>query len=312
MLWDIQGNDRYSAEWLSQGSGNDAGRGILIDEQGDDIYAAGTQGTQGCGIFDVRRDEMSIGILVDGSGSDTFKGNGKSNNLWRCGEIGGGIDAERRMPAGWNEQAQMHKGTKAEDNAGIWEKKEKLSTQMKSVIVPELEAPLITEDSWEKAAATLAGKSPAIIPELVQYLGIKDVLVSRTLEETFKKIGQRDVGSIHALVQQKNLESSNRAFLLYVLGDIANPQSQDLFLKLLKNKDVKVQTMALRGLYKLKVCPPAKDARRFGKSENVELRRYLALSLRYSKDKSAAPLLEKLQNDSDFNVRYAAAEALKK
>ena len=101
MLWDSQGNDRYSAEWLSQGSGNDAGRGILIDEQGDDTYAAGTQGTQGCGIFDVRRDEMSIGILVDGSGSDTFKGNGKSNNVWTCGEIGGGIDAEGRMPAVW-------------------------------------------------------------------------------------------------------------------------------------------------------------------------------------------------------------------
>ena len=94
-------------------------------------------------------------------------------------------------------------------------------------------------------------------------------------------------------------------------ADLANPQSQDLFLELLKNKDAKVQAMALRGLYKLKVCPPTKDARRLAKSENVEVRRYLALSLRYAKDKSAGPLLEKLQNDSDFNVRYAAAEALK-
>ncbi len=95
--------------------------------------------------------------------------------------------------------------------------------------------------------------------------------------------------SIHNLVQQKNLESSKKTFLLYVLGDIANPQSQDLFLELLKNKDAKVQAMALRGLYKLKVCPPKEDARRLAKSENVEVRRYLALSLRYSKDKSAAP-----------------------
>jgi len=182
---------------------------------------------------------------------------------------------------------------------------------MKSVIVPELEAPLITEDSWEKAAATLAGKSPAIIPALVQYLGIKDVLVSRTIEETFKKIGQRDVGSIHNLVPQQDMESSKKTFLLYVLGSLANPQSQEVFLELLKNKDAKVQAMALRGLCKLKVCPPKEDARRLAKSENVEVRRYLALSLRYSKDKSAGPLLEKLQNDSDFNVRYAAAEALK-
>jgi hypothetical protein len=307
MLWDSQGNDRYSAEWLSQGSGNDSGRGLLIDEYGDDTYTAGTQGTQGCGIFDVRRDEMSIGILVDGSGRDAFKGNGKSNNLWTCGEIGGGVDAEGRMPAVWSEQAQRHKGTKAGDREQTTENRQK-----DWVVVPELEAPLITEDSWEKAAATLAGKSPSIIPALVQYLDIKDVLVSRTLEETFKKIGKRDVKSIQNLVQQENLESSNRAFLLYVLGDIANPQSQDLFLKLLKNKDVKVQTMALRGLYKLKVCPPIKDAKRLAKSDNVEVRRCLALSLKYSKDKSAGPLLEKLQNDCDFNVRYAAAEALKK
>jgi hypothetical protein len=305
MLWDIQGNDRYSAEWLSQGSGNDSGRGILIDEQGDDAYTAGTQGTQGCGIFDVRSDEMSIGILVDGSGRDTFKGDGKGNNVWTCGEIGGGVDAEGRMPAVWNEQAQRHNGTKAGDREQTTENRQK-----DWVVVPELEAPLITEDSWEKAAATLAGKSPAIIPELIQYLGIKDVLVSRTLEETFKKIGQRDVGSIHNLVQQKNLESSNKAFLLYVLGDIANPQSQDLFLELLQNKDAKVQAMVLRGLYKLKVCPPIKDAKRLAKSDNVEVRRYLAIALQPCKDKRAVSLLNLLQTDRDFNVRHAAAEAL--
>ena len=102
--------------------------------------------------------------------ADTFKGNGKSNNVWTCGRIGGGIDAEGRMPAVWNEQAQRHKGTKAEDREQTTENRQK-----DWVVVPELEAPLITEDSWEKAAATLAGKSPAIIPALVQYLDIKDV-----------------------------------------------------------------------------------------------------------------------------------------
>ena len=99
--------------------------------------------------------------------------------------------------------------------------------------------------------------------------------------------------------------------MLYVLGNLENPQSHGLFLELLKNKDAKVQAMALRGLYKLKVSPPAKDVKRLAKSKNVEVRKYLALSLKYSRDKSAVPLLEKLHNDSDFNVRYAAAEALK-
>jgi hypothetical protein len=306
MLWDLEGNDRYSAEWLSQGSGNDAGRGILIDEQGDDTYAAGTQGTQGCGIFDVRRDAMSIGILIDGSGSDTFQGNGKGNNVWTCGEIGGGIDAEGRMPAVWNEQAQRHKGTKAGDGEQITENRQK-----DWLVVPELEAPLITEDSWEKASAILAGKGTAIIPALVQYLDIKDVVVLRTLEEAFKKIGQNNVEDIHTLVKQQDMESFKKILLLYVLGDLAESQSQELFLELLKNKDARIQSMALRGLYKLKMCPPVNDAKRFAKSQNADVRRYLSLSLRYSKDKSARTLLEKLQNDSDFNVRYDAAEALK-
>ena len=325
MLWDSQGNDRYSAEWLSQGSGNDSGRGILIDEQGDDTYAAGTQGTQGCGIFDPRRDEPSIGILVDGSGNDTFKGNGKNNNVWTCGRIGGGIDAEGKMPAvsvtrdswlGVRETRHGARGTSDETQdvkEGRSENREqtKKDSQNDWVVVPELETSLITEDSWEKAAATLAGKGPSIIPALVQYLSIKDVLVSRTLEETFKKIGQKNVKDIYSLIQQQDLESSKKTFLLYVLGNLENPQSQGLFLELLKNKDAKVQAMALRGLYKLKVCPPTKDVKRLAKSKNVEVRRYLALSLKYSKDKSAVPLLEKLHNDSDFNVRYATAEALK-
>jgi hypothetical protein len=317
MLWDNQGNDRYSAEWLSQGSGNDSGRGLLIDEYGDDIYTAGMQGTQGCGVFDARRDESSIGILIDGSGRDTFKGNGKSNKVWTCGKIGGGIDAEGRMPAVWEEQWLKTDVSNAECGFRNAEcvtrgKHSSLKTQMQSVIVPELEQPLITEDSWEQAAETLTGKGPAIIPALVQYLDIKDVLVSRALEETFKKIGKKNVADIHNLVQQQNMGSSKKAFLLCVLGDIANPQSKDLFLKLLKAKDTKVQAMTLRGLYKLKVSPPIKNAKRLAKSDNVDVRRYLALALQPCEDKGAViPLLVKLQRDKDFNIRYAAAEAIK-
>ena len=69
--------------------------------------------------------------------------------------------------------------------------------------------------------------------------------------------------------------------------------------------------MALRGLYKLKVCPPIKDAKRLAKSDNVEVRKCLALALQPCKDKRAVSLLNLLQTDRDFNVRHAAAEALK-
>ncbi len=179
------------------------------------------------------------------------------------------------------------------------------------IIMPELEAQLVTEDSWQKAAAALAGRVPAVIPELLEYMDIKDVVVQRTLEETFKRIGKKNVSCLHAIVVQKGSATSQKTFLLYVLGDIANQQSQELFLKLLDEKDAKVQAMALRGLYKLKVSPPARDANRLAKSENADVRKYLALSLCSADYKAAAAILEKLQLDKDFNVRFAAGKRIK-
>ena len=101
MLRDSRGNDRYTAEWLSQGSGNDSGIGLLIDEQGDDTYTAGADGTQGCGKYDERRDEVSIGILADAGGNNIFTGKGKNVKLWTSGQVGGGISRDvtcRRNP----------------------------------------------------------------------------------------------------------------------------------------------------------------------------------------------------------------------
>ena len=136
-------------------------------------------------------------------------------------------------------------------------------------------------------------------------------MVLRTLEETFKKIGKKNVQDLQAVVMDKNTAGARKAFLVYVLGDIASPQSRDLFLKLLADKDTRVQAMALRGLYKLKAGPPSREAQRLAKSDNADVRRYLALSLRSSDNKAATALFEKLQLDNDFNVRYAAARALK-
>jgi hypothetical protein len=321
ILWDSQGDDRYVAEWLSQGSGNDSGRGLLIDEQGNDIYTAGTHGTQGCGIFNERRDEPSIGILIDGSGNDTFNGTGKNNTVWTCGRIGGGADVAGEMPAVsvpcdvWLGGEEIRHGTRGMGNNAECVKKESLgyNEQIKGngqknwIVVPELEGALISEDSWDKASERLAEKIPSIIPALFQYMDIKDVSVARTLEETFKKIARKDVKRIHILMLQEGLESSKKSFLLYVLSDIAHPESKDFFVSLLKDRDTKIQALALRGLYKLKASPPIKDAQRLIKSADVEVRKYLAFSLRYCEDGTAISLRTKLQKDVDLNVRYAAS-----
>jgi hypothetical protein len=307
MLWDGDGSDRYETDWLSQGSGNDSGIGLLIDEHGDDAYAAGANGTQGCGTYDARRDEVSIGILVDGNGKNVFSGKGKDRKLWTSGQVGGGVKSDCSIAVTWREPLQRTDLQRTDNRMQNIE----VRSQKKAVIVPELEALLITEESWEKAAEALAAKAPAILPSLLNYLEIKDVEVSRTLEETVKKIGKKNVENIHNIMKRKDIEPAEKTFLLYVLGDIADQQSKGLFLKFLKDKDAKVQAMALRGLCKLKVTPAIKDAKRLAKSESADVRKYLVLSLQHCKDKKGVSLLNQLHRDNDFNVRYAAAGALK-
>jgi len=215
----------------------------------------------------------------------------------------------------WLGGEETRHGTRGMGNNAECVKKESLgyneqikgNEQKNWIVVPELEGALISEDSWDEASERLAEKIPSIIPALFQYMDIKDVSVARTLEETFKKIARKDVERIHILMLQEGLESSKKSFLLYVLGDIAHPESKDFFVSLLKDRDTKIQALALRGLYKLKASPPIKDAQRLIKSADVEVRKYLAFSLCYCEDGTAISLRNKLQKDVDLNVRYAAS-----
>ena len=308
ILWDGQGNDRYQAEWLSQGAGNDAGRGLLIDEKGNDIYEAGTDGTQGDGRFDVRWDERSIGLLVDGDGEDIFSGKGKDQKLWRNGQVGGGIDDRGGLPAIWKESFRRDVAVEPftfSKFKGIGEDKD-----WSQFILPPLEDSLVTGESWTKAAETLAKQGPSVLPALLKYLEIRDVGVQRALEETFKKMGEKYLEDLHFSIQKEDREEPKRRFLLYILGDIRNPASKGVFLKFLNDNGPSIQAVALRGLYKLKEMPPVEDAIRLSKSESMDVRRFLCLSLQSRQNPEFIPLLIGLQKDADFNVRFDASEAL--
>ncbi len=307
ILWDGQGDDHYSSEWLSQGAGNGAGRGLLIDEQGNDIYEAGPDGTQGDGKYDGSRDEGSLGFLVDGGGKDIFSGTGREKKLWKSGRWGGGIDYKGRLPAIWKEPFQrdfsLHLPlSKAEDKG-----EEKGWSQF---ILPELEGPL-PEETWGKTAEALAERGPSVIPALLKYLEIKHVVVRIILEDAFRKLGEKHLEDIHYFLQKDDTPVTKRRFLLYVLGNIANPESRRIFLQFLKDRDSTLQAAALRGLYKLDQTPSLDDAIRLSKSENRDVRRYLSLSLKTRPSPEAIPLLLGLMKDVDFNVRFAASEALK-
>ncbi len=309
MLWDGQGDDSYRSEWLSQGAGNDSGRGLLIDEKGNDTYEAGVDGTQGCGKFDERRNEGSIGLLIDGDGEDTFSGQGRERKVWKSGRWGGGIDYKGYLPTIWKEP--FKKSSKMDILSSLKLEEIKIDEKWKQFILPELEAALHTEEEWIKAAETLIKQGPSVIPALLKYLEIKDVNVQRTLEETFKRLGKDYIKDIHSFLQKDEIDKGKKRFLLYVLGDFGNLESKEIFLKYLNDEDSSLQSMALRGLYKLKETPSFEDATRLSKSENMDVRRYLCLSLQSNQNPVWIPLLNRLLKDFDFNVRFSASEALK-
>jgi hypothetical protein len=81
ILRDKDGNDNYIAESLSQGAGSANGFGIMIDEGGDDGYYVSVKAnTQGYG--NPRRDYGSVGMLLDFSGKDLYRGNGADSTWW--------------------------------------------------------------------------------------------------------------------------------------------------------------------------------------------------------------------------------------
>jgi len=309
ILWDGQGDDHYSAEWLSQGAGNDSGRGLLLDEKGNDRYEAGMNGTQGCGKYDGRRDEGSLGLLVDGGGQDIFSGHRRKRKLWKSGYWGGGIDYEGPFPAYWRETFQKDLAVDIPCSIKLRETKE--DEEWGPFVLPDLEKRLVTGDAWMEAAEAISKNGPSIIPALLKYLEIKEAGVQRALEETFKRMGKQHLEAIHSTIEQKDIDQVKKGFLLYVLGDIENPQSRRIFLKNLNEEDSAIQAMSLRGLFKLKEIPPLNEVDRLSKSGNTDVRRYLCLSLQWSHSPEYVPILKGLLNDVDFNVRFAASEALK-
>ncbi|MFC1591866.1 HEAT repeat domain-containing protein, partial [Thermodesulfobacteriota bacterium] len=178
-------------------------------------------------------------------------------------------------------------------------------------LLPELEGPIFLRESWKRVAAALAARGPEIIPDLCRYLYIKDVSVSRAIEETFKLLAGEHLEAVHAAALEADAARIRR-FLLFVLGEVAANGSRDVFLSCLADDSSAVQATALRGLYRLQVpCPPGAAAA-LAASPSSAVRRYLGLALQYADDELSREVLAALVADEDPWVRYAAGKALKK
>ena len=310
LLRDCQGDDQYMADWLSQAVGNSMGIGFLIDDRGDDKYIAGkSESIQGAGVYDIRRDALSIGILVDGQGRDNFSGNAEDRRIWSRGSVGGGVDSDGKLFPVWNDPLK-NIFFNHNDNSTIcrYQKQKPISNEY---ILSELEVPLYLEDSREKASDLIAKKGPGIIPSLLEYVKIKDVLVQRTIEESLKKLAIEHVADIHAHLLLDETASRNKAFIMYVLGEVKDLASEEMFLKYLKSEDISLRIMAMRGMYKLELPPPVELFNRLAESQDGRLKKYFCLSLKSSDNTKAVQILCDCLSDMDFQVRHAAYGVLK-
>lgn len=308
MLYDGQGNDRYEASWLSRGAGSSAGVGVFIDDRGNDSYTATGSSNLGAGTYDERRDMESLGIFIDREGDDVLPASLTGKKIWRQGAVGAGTDATETRRSLWDEPVQFDLSAYPKTVASRADGEKSRSSE--TGLLPELEARLFLEDSWEKASTSLAGKGPSIIPALCAYLAIKDISLQRTVEETFKKLGKKYLDDIHHFLIQEDTQQQTQVFLLYVLGDIQNKESKDVFLRFLSHGTTAVQAMALRGLCKLHEPPPDGLLQTMSQSASGSVRRYLCLALGASDEEQALKLLCQLLGDGDFQVRHAAYRVL--
>jgi hypothetical protein len=68
-LWDRDGDDTYNSIWYGQGSAAHFAVGFLQDDDGADTYVGTTNMTQGAGH------DFSLGMLIDIAGNDKYRGN---------------------------------------------------------------------------------------------------------------------------------------------------------------------------------------------------------------------------------------------
>ena len=308
LLIDSNGDDTYNAKWVAQGAGSASGVGMLVDQKGNDSYLCGTFNSQGSGQYSVKREAGSIGLLIDLTGEDSYVGKGEDTCLWRQGKYGGGIDCSTSF---WNTNTPSW----TDDEIILKEETVSSSTKppvlKKKGLLPELETSLENEDSRKLLVSKLSEKGPSIIPQLIAYLDMKDEQLKLTIMEIVKKMGKDAVSTLSKALFNNNYDNSLKYYIIYMLGDIADENSQDTLDYFLKSDDRKLRALAMRGLSKLETAIPLVKILPYTEDENSSVRKYLAIVLKSYEEPEALKALTGLLSDSHFTVRFAAFETLR-
>jgi hypothetical protein len=309
LLFDEGGNDLYQADWFSQGTSGISGVGIMVDQSGDDIYLAGSFNSQGSGQYNDVSQDGSIGLLFDLEGKDRYSGKGKNDLLWKQGRYGGGIDLRNGF---WGQSPLYSSASAIAFKKHRDEIIKKPPVLLKEPPLHQLESDFSNTVYRQQVIAELSARGPVIIPQLLDYLAIKDPPLTSIVGDILKEMGSAAVSPLRKVLADDTLDRKRAAVLLGVLGEIKDEKSSTTFLSFIENNDPHLRIQAIRGLLALDYPDLLNLLLSTTRDKAFSVRKYTALALKGGNDPSALKALIGLLGDDHFSVRFAAFEGLQK
>lgn len=335
MLLDQKGNDNYSAYSLSQGAGNANGIGLFIDTEGRDGYLNKEPGN--CrGYGNPRREYGSLGIFLDGSGTDFYSQPGydstlSNSSLWGTFNDYPAQDEVPNQVSGENYKVDMNTSLNGFGNYS----QEELFIMAKT-IEPRF-------SKWQEYGFNkLVEDSTNTAEYILKYLDTDDHRVSLVLRNLAFKIGYsmssvfkweigrynyrnpgiRGITGVKPTTKiQVPLNSNQLSFICYLFGETRNPSAKEELLQLTYDENVKVKSSAINALGKIII--DTSDTEFINKvssrlleivnedSDNKILYKDIAHALKNYKSAQSFEAYKKLLFNDYYGPRFIASEGLK-
>ncbi|MBN8570969.1 MAG: hypothetical protein J0M18_15175 [Ignavibacteria bacterium] len=331
MLFDQKGNDNYSAYSLSQGAGNANGIGMFIDTEGRDGYLNKEPGN--CrGYGNPRREYGSLGIFLDGSGTDFYSEPGydstiNNSSLWGTFNDYPAQDEIPNQVSGENYKVEM--------NTSRNYSQDELFTMAKT-IEPRF-------SKWQEYGFNkLVEDSTNTAEFILKYLDTDDHRASLVLRNLAFKIGYSMASVFKGEIGRYNyrnsgirmspnipegtkvpvpLNSNKISFVCYLFGETRNPSAKEELFQLTYDENVRVQSSAINALGKIIIDTNDTEfiykvsARLLeivnSNDTNKILNKDIAHALKNYKSVNSFEAYKKLLFNDYYGPRFIASEGLK-
>ncbi|MBS1494533.1 MAG: hypothetical protein JST55_13545 [Bacteroidetes bacterium] len=327
LLYDKKGNDNYSAYSLSQGAGNANGIGMFIDEEGRDGYLNKEPGN--CrGYGNPRREYGSLGIFLDGSGTDFYSQPGydstiSNGSLWGSFNDYPSQDEIPNQVSGDNYKVEVN----TSKNYSLEE-----YFVMAKTIEPRF-------SKWQEYGFNkLVEDSINTAEYILKYLDTDDHRVSLVLRNLAFKIGYsmaevfkseirktlRSKSGIQPNMRVKlaSLNDNQLSFICYLFGETRNSSAKEELYELTYDENVRVRSSAINALGKI-ILDTTYDSGFINQmsdrllqlvnedSDNKILYKDIAHALKNYKSPQSFEAYKKLLFNDYYGPRFIASEALK-